>query len=116
VRERQEVQEVLHGPGQVTDSAWGAHFNTAFPIIPKTQFQKRVLDKNRVHGCLSSKCPRIALNGPQVVSAQDDPVSCQANRKHVGEALVPVRYWFKQAEEALIWSEVEKALDNLRAA
>jgi hypothetical protein len=33
-----------------------------------------------------------------------------------GQALVPVRYWFKQAEEAVIWSEVEKAMENLWAA
>ena len=28
----------------------------------------------------------------------------------------PLRYWFKQAEEALIWLEVEKAMENLCAA
>jgi hypothetical protein len=33
-----------------------------------------------------------------------------------GEPLKPLRYWFRQAEEALLWSEVEKAMDNLWAA
>jgi hypothetical protein len=33
-----------------------------------------------------------------------------------GEPLKPLRYWFKQAEEARIWLEVEKAMDNLWAA
>jgi hypothetical protein len=33
-----------------------------------------------------------------------------------GEPLKPLRYWFKQAEEARIWLEVEKAMENLWAA
>jgi hypothetical protein len=33
-----------------------------------------------------------------------------------GEPLRPLRYWFRQAEEAMNWLEVEKALDNLWAA
>ena len=33
-----------------------------------------------------------------------------------GQALVPVRCWFKQAEEALFWLEAEKACENLCAA
>jgi hypothetical protein len=33
-----------------------------------------------------------------------------------GQALMPVRYWFKQAEEALWWLEVERAMENLCAA
>jgi hypothetical protein len=30
--------------------------------------------------------------------------------------LKPLRYWFKQAEEAMFWLEAEKAMDNLWAA
>jgi hypothetical protein len=33
-----------------------------------------------------------------------------------GQALVPVRYWFKQAQEASFWLEAEKAMENLCAA
>jgi hypothetical protein len=33
-----------------------------------------------------------------------------------GQALVPLRYWFKQAEEALFWLEAEKAMKNMCAA
>jgi hypothetical protein len=33
-----------------------------------------------------------------------------------GEPLKPLRYWFKQAEEALFWLEAEKAMENLCAA
>ena len=33
-----------------------------------------------------------------------------------GEPLKPLRYWFKQAEEALFWLEAEKACENLCAA
>jgi hypothetical protein len=30
--------------------------------------------------------------------------------------LKPLRYWFKQAEEALLWLEAEKACEKLYAA
>jgi hypothetical protein len=30
--------------------------------------------------------------------------------------LKPLRYWFKQAEEALFWLEAETAMENLCAA
>jgi hypothetical protein len=33
-----------------------------------------------------------------------------------GEPLRPLRYWFRQAEEAMFWPEVEKAMENLWAA
>jgi hypothetical protein len=33
-----------------------------------------------------------------------------------GQALVPVRYWFRQAEEAILWLEVEKVMNNPWAA
>ncbi len=33
-----------------------------------------------------------------------------------GEPLKPLRYWFKQAEEAILWLEAEKAMENLCAA
>jgi hypothetical protein len=33
-----------------------------------------------------------------------------------GESLKPLRYWFKQAAEALFWLEAEKAMENLCAA
>jgi hypothetical protein len=33
-----------------------------------------------------------------------------------GEPLRPLRFWFKQAEEAVVWLEVEKALENHWAA
>ena len=33
-----------------------------------------------------------------------------------GEPLKPLRYWFKQAEEALFWLEAERAMENLCAA
>jgi hypothetical protein len=33
-----------------------------------------------------------------------------------GQALVTLRYWFKQAEEALFWLEAEKAMENMCAA
>ncbi len=37
-------------------------------------------------------------------------------QKGQGQALAPVRCWFKQAEEALFWLEAEKACENLCAA
>jgi hypothetical protein len=37
-------------------------------------------------------------------------------QKGQGQALMPVRYWFKQAAEALFWLEAEKAMENLYAA
>jgi hypothetical protein len=37
-------------------------------------------------------------------------------QRGLGKPLRPLRYWFKQAEEALIWSEVEKVMDNAWAA
>jgi hypothetical protein len=33
-----------------------------------------------------------------------------------GEPLKLLRYWFRQAEEAIVWLEVEKAMENLSAA
>jgi hypothetical protein len=33
-----------------------------------------------------------------------------------GQALVPLRYWFRQAEEAIIWLEAEKVMNNPWAA
>ena len=33
-----------------------------------------------------------------------------------GEPLMPLRYWFKQAQEASFWLEAEKAMENLCAA
>jgi hypothetical protein len=33
-----------------------------------------------------------------------------------GQALMPLRYWFRQAEEALFWLEAERAMENLCAA
>jgi hypothetical protein len=37
-------------------------------------------------------------------------------QRGLGKPLKPLRFWFKQAEEAMIWLEVEKAMDNLWAA
>jgi hypothetical protein len=37
-------------------------------------------------------------------------------QRGLGKPLRPLRFWFKQAEEATIWSEVEKAMENLWAA
>jgi hypothetical protein len=37
-------------------------------------------------------------------------------QKGRGEPLKPVRYWFKQVEEALLWLEVEKVMNNPWAA
>jgi hypothetical protein len=33
-----------------------------------------------------------------------------------GEPLKPVRYWFRQAEEAILWLEAEKVMHNPWAA
>jgi hypothetical protein len=52
--------------------------------------------------------------------SQDDPDVLVRRpggiHKWQGQPLIPVRYWFKQAEEAMFWLEVEKALNNLLAA
>jgi hypothetical protein len=37
-------------------------------------------------------------------------------QRGAGEPLKPLRYWFKQAEEALFWLEAERAMENLCAA
>jgi hypothetical protein len=37
-------------------------------------------------------------------------------QKGHGEPLKPLRYWFKQAAEAILWLEAEEAMENLRAA
>ena len=37
-------------------------------------------------------------------------------QKGPGEPLKPLRYWFKQAAEAIFLLEAEKALENLYAA
>jgi hypothetical protein len=37
-------------------------------------------------------------------------------QRGLSKPLRPLRYWFKQAEEALVWSEVEKALETMWAA
>jgi hypothetical protein len=37
-------------------------------------------------------------------------------QKGSGEPLKPLRYWFKQAADALLWLEAEKAMENLYAA
>jgi hypothetical protein len=43
-------------------------------------------------------------------------VDTGAIQRGPGEPLKPLRYWFKQAEEAVFWLEAEKACENLWAA
>jgi hypothetical protein len=69
--------------------------------------------KWRLHDDFMLHLDRLALHQEEGGASFVDTGVFQRGQ---GQALVPVRCWFKQAEEALFWLEAEKACENLCAA
>jgi hypothetical protein len=91
--QRQEVQEVLHEPGEMTGRRFqnGDSNNTGNAISKTISGEKSQVAGTsgiiRVARLPLFKVPRIAPNGPRSVPGQDDPDATKSDPKAFGETL-----------------------------